>query len=146
MRLLLVLLLSALAVSLTVQDHASTVTVPVPHRTTATTTALSSQVVSPLSLHLLSATANGCSQIGMVNATWTGPGYYIVNPSSFYLVIETPNAVYGNSTNVINPNNVVSSWYLINGIPITLRLSFVSCASLSQERLVYTDGNFFFTL
>ena len=95
-----------------------------------------------LTLTFLSDVVNGCSQVANVNATWTGPSYYVVGPGSFYLIVKQKNAIYGNTTDVVNPNNIVSQWYLFQNIPITLKLSFFSCTSIAFETLVYSDGQF----
>lgn len=119
---------------------------PLVHRQTTITVTTPKAPVSLLNMTLLSATINGCSQTGNINATWTGTGFYTVSPSSFALIIKTKNASYGNTTDVITPNNTVQLWYLFKNVPITLQVSFISCTAISQEKLVYSDGSFLFIL
>lgn len=117
-------------------NQSNTTTPPIPTTTSSST---------PLILTLISTSINGCSQVGNINATWIGNGYYNIDPSNFHLIIKTPNAIYSNSTDVIQPNNIVS-WYLFQNVPITVKLSFFSCTLISNEHLVYTDGQFTITI
>ena len=101
--------------------------------------------VSLLNMTMLSATINGCTQTANINATWIGDGYYVVSPTSFTLITKQRNAVYGNNTDLANPNES-NQWYLFQNIPITLQVSFQFCATINTEKLVYADGTYTFIL